>query len=62
MPELIAVRVYLSTLAAHIWKMGDEEQGEMSLEPVILGTVVAALAVTVVVLGTLKLIRLFAGS
>lgn len=62
MPELIAVRVYLSALVGHIREIGDDERGDLPLEPVMLVTTVAVLAVSVIVLGILKLIRLLAGS
>jgi hypothetical protein len=62
MSELIAIRVYLAALGAHVREIGDDERGEMSIEPLILTTAVVGLAFIVVVLGVLKLTRLFAGS
>jgi len=62
MSELIAVRLYLSALVAHARESRNDERGEMTIEPLILGTAIVALAVVVVVIGILKLTRHLAGS
>ena len=62
MSELIAFRVCLSALVARSREIGNDERGGVTTECTVLTVTVVALAITVLVLGILKLTRLLAGS